>query len=279
MIPFLAADLAHGWHWLKSEKENASSKATKPGETPTQLDINRLNGLFRGLTKVGGGGVRGLSYFCNLLQMDNSAGRIEHFLTLLNVTNTMPSFEVIHSELVGIENCLWRELQERTCLFVPRSKAQLMEPHSIFGTKVAVAFRSAQDDIRDAGNCLALDLHTAAIFHLMRVAEAGLRSIAKAAPVRVRIKYPLEYADWGTVIRKLDEKIASLTSKTRRGVKKSAELEFYSNAVSDCRAFKETWRDCVMHARNRHITEAEAMTVLTRVREFMQRLAERGLGS
>lgn len=275
MIHFFAADLAHNWQWLKSEKNSASEKAANQ-DKPTQMDINRLNGLFRGLNRVGGGGVQGLSHFCNLFQMDKSTGRIEHFRMLLNVTNATPSFQVIHSELLGIENCLWKEMQERTYLFVSQSKARLMEPFAIFGTDVPVAFPTAKEDMRDAGNCLAYDLHTAAVFHLMRVAEAGLRAIAKTPPVKVRLKFPLEYADWGMVITKLDAKLSHL-NKTKRGAKKSAELEFYSNAVSDCRAFKETYRDCVMHARNREFTEAEAMGVYVRVRDFMQRLAEKGL--
>ena len=40
-------------------------------------------------------------------------------------------------------------------------------------------FKSAKDDIGAAGNCYAADLHTAAVFHLMRVAEKGMKALAR----------------------------------------------------------------------------------------------------
>src|SRR4051794_4802873 len=48
----------------------------------------------------------------------------------------------------------------------------------IMGAEVKAAFPSAMPDVLEVGNCLAAECNTAAVFHLMRVAEVGLRALA-----------------------------------------------------------------------------------------------------
>ena len=49
-----------------------------------------------------------------------------------------------------------------------------------FGKEVGRAFPSADFDIWEATKCLALDRHTACVFHLMRVMELGLHALGKS---------------------------------------------------------------------------------------------------
>ena len=49
------------------------------------------------------------------------------------------------------------------------------------------AFPSANNDILEASNCLALERGTATVMHLMRVAEVGLKALASALGVTLGI--------------------------------------------------------------------------------------------
>jgi hypothetical protein len=161
-------------------------------------------------------------------------------------------------------------MAEKQFAFIPANKVRFFEQHDLFGGGVSAAFPSAQPEIKDAGNCLAADLHTAAVFHFMRAAEHGLRALARH--LRVKLTTPLEYAGWEEVIRAIDRKLTVLRSRPK-GRKKSEALEFYRLTLSECEMLKDVWRNPVSHARRRY-TEVEALAVWSRVRDFMQRLSE-----
>jgi hypothetical protein len=60
------------------------------------------------------------------------------------------------------------------------SDSALFRNEQPFGNAVWNVFPSAIDDSIEAGKCIALERYTAAVFHLMRVLEAGLKALAKA---------------------------------------------------------------------------------------------------
>jgi hypothetical protein len=179
--------------------------------------------------------------------------------------------QVIASELKELQRSLEVELAEKQLAFIPDEKVRFFEQHDLFGEAVSAAFPSAQAEIKDAGNCLAADLNTAAVFHLMRAAEHGLRTFARH--LKVRVKGSLEYADWGAVLNRIDAKLTALERKLR-GKKKSEELEFFRLIESECNMLKDVWRNNVMHTRGRY-TAKQAEGVFERVRDFMQRLSQR----
>jgi hypothetical protein len=131
---------------------------------------------------------------------------------------------MVEIALEDILNCLKKEVCDIQFAFVHPDKVGFFEQHDLFGERVSSAFPSAQSEIQDAGNCLAGDLHTAAVFHLMRAAEHGLRALA--GELRVRLRVQLEYAGWEEVIRAVDRKLTALRAKPR-GKKKAEALEFY----------------------------------------------------
>jgi hypothetical protein len=182
-----------------------------------------------------------------------------------------PFYHEASTALIQLLNCMGTEISERHFAFIPKEKARFFEQGRLFGPDVNYAFPEAQDEIRDAGNCIAADLNTAAVFHLMRAAEHGLRSLAKH--LKVKIKGQLDYADWGTVLARMDDKLTAIERKPR-GKKKSEELEFYRLIQSECKALKDVWRNNVMHTRGRY-NHKEATGVLQRVQDFLVRLAGR----
>ena len=53
---------------------------------------------------------------------------------------------------------------------------------------VEIAFPSAAYDLREAGNCFALDRFTAAVMHSMRALEVGLKAVARSLGVSRSVK-------------------------------------------------------------------------------------------
>ena len=106
----------------------------------------------------------------------------------------------------------------------------------------------------------------------MRVAEIGLRAFARKLRVSVpKKKGPLEWQDWHTILRAIAHKIDERASKPR-GAAKDAAMEFYRGAMCHFESFKDVYRNNVMHTR-KHYDTATAASVLSHVREFMERLA------
>ena len=145
----------------------------------------------------------------------------------------------------------------------------------LFGPKVYANFPKARDDIQAAGNCFATDNNTACVIHLMRTAERGMRVLARR--LKVKFKYPLDYADWGVVINQMLGKLEAKQKKVQaqtRGPRKDAELRFYSGTIHQCNFLNDFWRVESAHARKQY-NSLEAHNVLNHVRDFMQTLAER----
>jgi hypothetical protein len=153
---------------------------------------------------------------------------------------------------------------------IPLELAPFYEKEKLFGDEVFDKFPDAQKDIREAGNCLAADLHTAAAFHLIRVVEIGLRELARKQKVKFA-KTPLDYAGWKAVVDAIGVKLQEKIPKAR-GPRQAKALRFTHDTLTDFKAF-EVIRNEIMHCRWR-CNDKEAMGLFIRVHEFMKRLAE-----
>ena len=162
-------------------------------------------------------------------------------------------------------------------IYIPNGKTKYFEQLELFGDMVYQKFKSARAEIKDAGNCLAADLNTAAVFHLMRASEFGLRALAQHLDAIPR-KWPIEFSQWSDVIKdivtKLEPKTFDIVQMTR-GHDKDAALELYSGLLADVRHLKVT-RDRVMHTRESY-DEKTALSVFDDVEKFMRRLADSGI--
>jgi hypothetical protein len=161
---------------------------------------------------------------------------------------------------------------QRTLVAIPNDMGEYFERDSLFGDNVRTKFPSACPDIKDAGNCLALGLWTAAVFHLMRVAEFGMRALAKERSVTVGAA-PLEWEPWGKVIEATKAQ-SKLINQWSKGQRKDDALAFYSGALADLNGFKDVYRNHVMHTRGTY-DQFQAKSCIHYVREFMRRLAEK----
>jgi hypothetical protein len=150
-----------------------------------------------------------------------------------------------------------------------------LNAESMFG-KVSKMFPKAVPDIQNVGNCLAVSLNTAAVFHLMHVVEWGLRALCANLKVANIKKGPVEYATWEDILNKLPDAAQAKIDRMPRGPKKQKAQEFYYPALREVRGFKDAWRNHIMHTRAIYERE-DAIAVFAHVQRFMQGLADYGI--
>jgi hypothetical protein len=133
-------------------------------------------------------------------------------------------------------------------------------------------FPSAKKEIESGIDCYALEHNAASVFHMMRATEIGLRSLARERKVTFP-RHPLEWAEWNDIIDEIEKSARAATNGMRRGFALDAARTFYSAAVAQLRAFKET-RNKISHMRG-EFDELDARRTINQVRDFMNGLASK----
>ena len=174
--------------------------------------------------------------------------------------------------LLSFRESVIRNLKRRQFVLVPEERSEYLDHPHLFGEQVSYAFPLAKNDISQAGNCLAVECCTACVFHLMRVVEHGIRALANDRDVNIS-KGPIELATWEQLIKELEKSEAAIQQYPKT-LAREAQLNFYHGAMIEVRAFKNKFRNSVMHTRDEYDLH-EAMSAFTHVRTFMQVLSEK----
>jgi hypothetical protein len=164
----------------------------------------------------------------------------------------------------AIDNRLVDELKAIQFFVLDPDRAKYFEsPTPLLGQAVEEKLPSSiRLEIEDAGRCLALGLGTAAVFHLMRILEFGLKELAKMLDIA--------YAPgWEPYIDQIKARIK--TRDQQEGVGWKIDKAFLSRLLGDFQVYKEAWRNPTMHGERYSIADAE--NALRAVRSFLQRLA------
>lgn len=189
------------------------------------------------------------------------------------------------AEMRSLEGDLASDMMD--CIFVQvvKDASPFFENPELLGSGVLQGFPTCREDIVSAGNCIAIGLGTSAVFHMMRVAEMGLRAFARHLGL-IRViedkkkgkTIPMEYAQWEKILNQLGEKIESKLLPMKRGPSKQKKQEFYYSALNEVSSFKDAWRNHVMHVRRTYSLE-DVAAVTAHVGRFMASLAEHGITS
>jgi hypothetical protein len=134
------------------------------------------------------------------------------------------------------------------------------------------SFPSAKEDIFGAMQCFAFGQYTASVFHSMRVAEYGLRALARERQVTMPKGKLIDWSTWQEIIREISKSVDGMAANMPAGPTKDAALDFYRGAVAHFQAFKDKDRNVVMHVR-RSYDIYESARVLAHVRDFMNSLS------
>ena len=172
------------------------------------------------------------------------------------------TIEALHEAIGQLWNTVALELDGRK-FYGPVSKyAAYFEPPKLFGDEVFNRFPSANNDIFEAGTCLALERGTAAVMHLMRVVEVGLKALGATLGVGLQ-------NDWGAYLREIN---TAVEAKIKSTGKRSQEEQFYAEARVTMDSVRMAWRNATMHVENNYSPE-RADEILGSVRTLMRHLA------
>lgn len=134
------------------------------------------------------------------------------------------------------------------------------------GSDVTAKFPSISLEAEEASKCHALGRNTACVFHLMRILELGLNSLARSLGVS------FERRNWENIISDIESQIKKIGPT--RGPSWKDEEQFYAGAALQFRYFKNAWRNHVMHIRDVY-SQDKSREIMSHVKEFMSHLATR----
>jgi HEPN domain-containing protein len=185
---------------------------------------------------------------------------------LAEYENARPTYRRIGDDIRMLRRFLKIFLEERRFFFIPPERAPYYSVNMLaFDTTLGKAmkpfavaiqsFPSAEEDVREAGNCFALGRYTATVFHLMRVVEVGLTAISNAKGIP-----SARNPNWGTCLAEIE--------KAARNDPSLKEPALFLRGV------KDLWRNPTMHV-ERTYSEEEARSILNAVEAFMVHLATR----
>jgi len=220
---------------------------------------------------------------CEKINLRNAKIKIGQTLRHLRDEDSRVDFSSLDTDLRNIEEVIRSDCFNIKFIQVDPKLSDYLDNESLFGEPVHENFRSATKDIKSAGNCLAVGLPTAAVFHLMCVVEWGLRAFAidlgllEVSVGRKNNKAkPIEYAQWEQILNQLSEKIRVKIESITEWPQKQRAQEFYFPAKEEFEAFRDAWRIHVMHAHRSYGLE-DAIAVFSHVNRFMNLLSKNGI--
>jgi hypothetical protein len=224
--------------------------------------------------------------FCAAVKLKASARLLDMFLLSLGTEEeeeelireriggpTRVDVAEFQTEIRHVRETLEQESKERGYVQILPDRLAFFMQDALFGKSVKRAFPGASYDIQEAGNCFAVELSTAAVFHLMRAAEYGLRALARDRRVRLPKKEVLDLATWEAIIKQLEDAEIAIQGYPKT-LAREAQFEFYHGAMMEFKRFKNKFRNRIMHTREDYDSD-EATSALNHVREFMKILASR----
>lgn len=170
--------------------------------------------------------------------------------------------EKLHEGIKQLSNTVMLELDGRKFYGPLRRYEQYYEQPKLFGDQVFSNFPSANNDIFEAGACLALERGTACVMHLMRICEVGLKALAATLQLTPQ-------GDWGAYFREID---TALNARIKASGKRTSDEQFYAEARITLDGVRMAWRNATMHVENNYSPE-RAEEILIAVRGLMRHLA------
>ena len=182
--------------------------------------------------------------------------------------------DMLARELEGLHTQAIICLSKHKFAYIPSPGDKYLEQEGLFGEEVYERIPEAREDIKNAGNSLAAELHAAAVFYLMRAAEHGLRHIARRMRVtRIIGKKPVDISEttWENLLREIRKKLEAAHQEKNITAMRSKRIALYSDAADHAKHMQGLWRNGVSHLEVYNIYEA--MNIFDRVKGFMQLIA------
>ena len=180
----------------------------------------------------------------------------EHIWTL--ESKVKPSPKELVEAYNNLTNTLEHELSTIFLFALEADKKRYFEPKEpLFGSEFAAKFQTGGIfELDEAAKSLALGRPTAAVFHLMRLMEIGIRSVSRC----LGIPDPLKPADrnWGSILKEIKADIDAHGG--HKAIQNMGDLRrsgFFESVYVSLDAVRVAWRNTTMHAENKY-TDDEA---------------------
>lgn len=207
---------------------------------------------------------------CDRLNLSNTDNRLGRIGTRMRSTGGI-SYADLTQELETLLEAIEDDLKTEYFYHYRHQRGLMLMQLPVDWGGTLRRFPATAEEINDAVDCFASEHYTASVFHLMRIAEYGLRALARERQVVIPGR-PLEWAMWGQLIDQITASVRGLNQSMSAGPQKDAALAFYNGALAHIHAFKDKYRNVTMHVRGRY-GEMETLTALDHVREFMNGLS------
>jgi hypothetical protein len=185
-------------------------------------------------------------------------------IAILIAPQTMAPRLGISQAIVHLLSRVKDDLNAQKFFHVLPGYVQFYGQDQLFGDVVAKKFPSASEDIKNAGNCLALGQATACIFHLMRAMEIAVRQLSRRLNVTITPQ-----TTWRVMTGNMDPKIKAMPDATQRQKQKKNDWEA---ARTNLHLVGSVWRNNTMHPATSY-TQSQALDVMNAVRVFMSGLS------
>jgi hypothetical protein len=197
-------------------------------------------------------------------------------LIVLQLEKYSCDWSSLEADLRNAVDVLMNQMWDVKLVYVDAEYYGHVNNDAVLGEDIKKAFPSATFDLREAGNCIAVDSGTAAVFHLMRAVEWGVRALCVDLGVldvpRRNATIPIEFAEWDKILDQLYPAVQKKVDALAPGVAKQDTQEFYFTILHDIRGFKDAFRNHVMHTRKVY-KQKEAVSVLAFVGKFFELLS------
>lgn len=168
-------------------------------------------------------------------------------------------------EMKLLELAIKSELDTHPFFQLEASRVQFYEKDDLLSERAQDCFPLAHDELRQGGNCYALGLYTASVFHSMRALEHGIKSLAQD----VGLTYDIQ--NWQNILDQIESKLREEGKKTN-SPQKQERLKFLSEANAEFRHFKDAWRNHVSHNKTAY-DDTQARRVLDHACTFIETLS------
>jgi hypothetical protein len=180
------------------------------------------------------------------------------------------ALDTLGAEVTELVRHLRHDLQ--SCSIWPIARNRVWSFRLALNDKAAAAFPSAGSDIAEGGRCFGFARYSAAVFHMLRAADPGVRALARAANATAAAAH--EGGDWAPLLALVDARV-SVISSWPAGTGRAAALEFFQSALSEARSLHDAARKLANASAAATLEEHQALHVCHTTKDLLGRLSER----
>jgi hypothetical protein len=183
------------------------------------------------------------------------------------VDNATVGWPAIGQAITHLLSRIQDELQTQHYFHLDQRDVPFYLEKTPFGEKAASKFSKANEDVAEAGKCLALQLPTASVFLLMRVLELTVQALGK----KLKIAIDVRTETWHQILLHVNKAVQDLPGRTAAQKSKKSD---YAGAAAHLQSVRLAWRNEVMHPKQAYERE-EARAIYDATKIFVAYLAEK----